>query len=237
MKESRPHLPLIAPLLPQSASHLLHLGDRPRADRSRRSRPAQCAPHAAHRRSRESVSAGWSSSNVIPADRRRSTPMAAYDAIIEIPKGSHNKYEVDHETGRVFLDRVLFTSFVYPTDYGFIEHTLGLDGDPVDVLVLLDYPLFPGVGVSVRPVGVFKMTDDGGSDAKVIAVQAKDPRWAWIQDVNDIPEFTRKEIEHFFEHYKDLEPGKWVKTEGWGDAAEAEATVVAGVEKLKAEGH
>ena len=163
--------------------------------------------------------------------------MAAYDAVIEIPKGSRNKYEVDHETGRVYLDRVLFTSFVYPTDYGYFENTLGLDGDPVDVLVLLDYPLFPGVGVSVRPVAVFNMTDDGGSDAKVIAVPAKDPRWAHIQDINDIPEFTRKEIEHFFEHYKDLEPGKWVKTEGWGDAAEAEAIVVAGVEKLKAEGH
>ena len=90
------------------------------------------------------------------------------------------------------------------------------------MLVLLDYPLFPGVGVKVRPVGVFNMTDDGGGDAKVIAVPAGDPRWAHIQDVNDIPEFTRKEIEHFFEHYKDLEPGKWVKTEGWADAAEAE---------------
>jgi inorganic pyrophosphatase len=162
--------------------------------------------------------------------------MAAYDAVIEIPKGSHNKYEVDHETGRVFLDRVLFTAFVYPTDYGYFENTLGLDGDPVDVLVLLDYPLFPGVGVKVRPVGVFNMTDDGGSDAKVIAVQAKDPRWDWIQDVNDIPEYTRKEIEHFFEHYKDLEPGKWVKTEGWGNAAEAEAIVQAGIAKLAEEG-
>ena len=162
--------------------------------------------------------------------------MTAYDAIIEIPKGSHNKYEVDHVTGRVFLDRVLFTSFVYPTDYGFFENTLGLDGDPVDVLVLLEYPLFPGVGVSVRPVAVFNMTDDGGSDAKVIAVQAKDPRWSWIQDVDDIPEHTRKEIEHFFEHYKDLEPGKWVKTEGWGNAAEAEAIVQAGIVKLADEG-
>jgi inorganic pyrophosphatase len=163
--------------------------------------------------------------------------MAAYDAVIEIPRGSHNKYEVDHLTGRVYLDRVLFTAFSYPTDYGFFENTLGLDGDPVDVLVLLAYPLFPGVGVSVRPVGVFNMTDESGSDAKVIAVPAKDPRWAHIQDVGDIPEFERKEIEHFFEHYKDLEPGKWVKTEGWGNAAEAEAIVLAGIEKLKAEGH
>ena len=163
--------------------------------------------------------------------------MANYDAIIEIPRGSRNKYEVDHETGRVFLDRVLYTSFGYPTDYGFFDNSLGLDGDPLDVLLLSEYPLFPGVGVSVRPVGVFNMTDDAGPDAKVVAVPAKDPRWDWIQDVDDIPEFRRKEIEHFFEHYKDLEPNKWVKTEGWGDAAEAEAMVVAALEKRKAEGH
>lgn len=163
--------------------------------------------------------------------------MAAYDAVIEIPKGSRNKYEVDHETGRVFLDRVLFTGFVYPTDYGFIEKSLAGDGDPVDVLVLLDYPLFPGVGVKVRPVGVFKMTDDGGADEKIIAVPAKDPRWEWIQDVNDIPEYTRKEIEHFFEHYKDLEPGKWVKTEGWGDAAEAERLIQEGLAAYVPSGH
>ena len=162
--------------------------------------------------------------------------MTSYPAVVEIPKGSRNKYEVDHVTGRVFLDRVLFTTFVYPTDYGYFENTLGLDGDPVDVLILLDYPLFPGVGVAVRPVAVFNMTDDGGTDAKVIAVPAKDPRWAHIQDIGDIPEYTIKEIEHFFEHYKDLEPGKWVKTEGWQDAAAAEAIVVAGIEKLKAEG-
>jgi inorganic pyrophosphatase len=162
--------------------------------------------------------------------------MAGYPAVIEIPKGSRNKYEVDHETGRVYLDRVLFTSFVYPTDYGFFENTLGLDGDPVDVLVLLDYPLFPGVGLNVRPVAVFNMTDDGGSDAKVIAVLEKDPRWAHIQDLADIPEFTKKEIEHFFEHYKDLEPNKWVKTEGWQGRAEAEAIVEEGIARLAA-GH
>jgi inorganic pyrophosphatase len=162
--------------------------------------------------------------------------MAGYPAVIEIPKGSRNKYEVDHETGRVFLDRVLYTTFVYPTDYGYFEDTLGLDGDPVDVLVLLDYPLFPGVGVTVRPVAVFNMTDDGGSDAKVIAVQEKDPRWAHIQDLADIPEYTKKEIEHFFEHYKDLEPGKWVKTEGWQGRAEAEQIVLDGIERFKA-GH
>jgi inorganic pyrophosphatase len=162
--------------------------------------------------------------------------MASYDVVVEIPKGSRNKYEVDHETGRVYLDRVLFTSFVYPTDYGYFENTLGLDGDPVDVLVLLEYPVFPGVGVSIRPVGVFNMSDEAGIDSKVVGVPAKDPRWAHIQDINDVPQQTRNEIEHFFEHYKDLEPGKWVKTEGWGDAAEAERIVQAGFEKLQAEG-
>ncbi len=155
--------------------------------------------------------------------------MGAYEAVIEIPKGSRVKYEVDHETGRVHLDRVLYTAFGYPTNYGFFDNTLGLDGDPVDVLVLLDAELYPGSGLTVRPVGVFNMTDDGGSDAKVIAVLAKDPRWDWVQEVEDIPEFTRKEIEHFFEHYKDLEPGKWVKTEGWGSRADAEAIVEAGL--------
>jgi len=158
--------------------------------------------------------------------------MAGYPAVIEIPKGSRNKYEIDHETGRVYLDRVLFTTFVYPTDYGFFENTLGLDGDPVDVLVLLDYPLFPGVGLKVRPVAVFNMTDDGGSDAKVIAVLEKDPRWSHIQDIDDIPDFTKKEIEHFFEHYKDLEPGKWVKTEGWQGRAEAIQIVEDGIARF-----
>ncbi|AZZ52985.1 MULTISPECIES: inorganic diphosphatase [Rathayibacter] len=163
--------------------------------------------------------------------------MAAYDVVVEIPKGSRNKYEVDHETGRVYLDRVLFTSFVYPTDYGYFENTLGLDGDPVDALVLLEYPVFPGVGVSVRPVGVLNMSDEAGSDAKVIVVPAKDPRWQHIQDISDVPEQTKNEIKHFFERYKDLEPNKWVKVEAWGDAAEAEQIVQDGIKKLAEEGH
>ena len=154
--------------------------------------------------------------------------MAGYDVVVEIPKGSRNKYEVDHETGRVYLDRVLFTAFASPTDYGFFENTLGLDGDPVDALVLLEYPVFPGVGVSVRPVGVLNMSDEAGSDAKVVVVPFKDPRWSHIQDIDDVPQQTRNEIEHFFTHYKDLEPGKWVKVDGWGNAAEAEAIVQAG---------
>jgi inorganic pyrophosphatase len=163
--------------------------------------------------------------------------MAEYDVVIEIPKGSRNKYEVDHETGRVYLDRVLFTSFVYPTDYGFFENTLGDDGDPLDALVLLEYPVFPGVGVKVRPVAVLNMSDEAGGDAKIIAVPYKDPRWQHIQDVDDIPEQTRKEIEHFFARYKDLEPGKFVNIEGWGDAAAADALIQKAIEKLAAEGH
>jgi inorganic pyrophosphatase len=162
--------------------------------------------------------------------------MAGYDVVVEIPKGSRNKYEVDHETGRVYLDRVLFTAFSYPVDYGYFENTLGLDGDPVDALVLLEYPVFPGVGIKVRPVGVLNMSDEAGSDAKVVCVQEKDPRWAHIQDITDVPEQTRKEFEHFFARYKDLEPNKWVTIEGWGDAAEAKAIVEAGIVKLREEG-
>jgi inorganic pyrophosphatase len=151
--------------------------------------------------------------------------MGAYDAVIEIPRGSRVKYEVDHETGNVHLDRILYTVFGYPADYGFFDKTLGEDGDPLDVLLLLDQTLFPGVHATVRPVAVLKMSDEAGGDDKVVAVLAKDPRWAHIQDVGDIPEHTKKEIAHFFEHYKDLEEGKWVKVDEWADAAEAERLV------------
>ena len=151
--------------------------------------------------------------------------MGAYDAVIEIPRNSKIKYEVDHGTGRVFLDRILYTPMGYPTNYGFFENTLGEDGDPLDVLVILDVELSPGILASVRPVGVLTMSDEAGGDDKVVAVLAKDPRWAHIQDVGDIPEYLQKEIAHFFEHYKDLEPNKWVKVDEWADAAEAERLV------------
>lgn len=141
----------------------------------------------------------------------------SYDVVIEIPRGSRNKYEIDHATGRVFLDRVLFTGFVYPTDYGYFENTLGGDGDPLDALVLLEYPLYPGVGVKVRAVSMLVMEDDGGVDEKVLCVPAKDPRWSHIKDLGDVPVQTKNEIEHFFTHYKDLEPNKWVKIQGWED--------------------
>ena len=148
-----------------------------------------------------------------------------FEAVIEIPRGSRNKYEVDHETGRVHLDRVLYTPFVYPVDYGYFDKTLGGDGDPLDALVLLEFPVFPGVVVNVRAVGVLPMEDDGGMDEKILCVPAEDKRWDHIQDINDVPEQTRNEIEHFFTHYKDLEPGKWVKCGKWANKAEAERLI------------
>ena len=147
------------------------------------------------------------------------------EAVIEIPRGSRNKYEVDHATGRVHLDRVLYTPFVYPVDYGYFDKTLGGDGDPLDALVLLEFPVFPGVVVNVRAVGVLPMEDDGGMDEKILCVPAKDKRWEHIQDINDVPEQTKNEIAHFFEHYKDLEPGKWVKLGQWANKAEAERLI------------
>jgi inorganic pyrophosphatase len=140
---------------------------------------------------------------------------------------------VDHETGKVLLDRVLFTPFVYPVDYGFFEHTLGGDGDPLDALVLLEYPVFPGVGMEVRPVGMLLMEDDGGLDEKVLCVLDGDPRWDHIQDIDDVPQQTRNEIEHFFEHYKDLEPGKWVKLQGWKNLAETQKVIDKAFEDYK----
>lgn len=161
----------------------------------------------------------------------------SHEAVIEIPRGSRNKYEVDHETGRVHLDRVLFTPFVYPVDYGYFDNTLGGDGDPLDALVLLEFPVYPGVVVEVRAVGVLPMEDDGGIDEKIVCVPAKDPRWAHIQDIDDVPVQTKNELKHFFEHYKDLEPGKWVKVGEWAGKDVAEKLIVEAQERFKAEGH
>jgi inorganic pyrophosphatase len=156
-----------------------------------------------------------------------------FEAVIEIPRGSRNKYEVDHKTGRVHLDRVLYTPFVYPVDYGYFDKTLGGDGDPLDALVLLEFPVYPGVVVNVRAVGVLPMEDDGGMDEKILCVPAKDKRWEHIQDINDVPEQTKNEIFHFFEHYKDLEPGKWVKLGEWANKAEAERLIAEAKAKYK----
>ena len=148
-----------------------------------------------------------------------------FEMIVEIPAGSRNKYEIDHETGRIRLDRTLFTSMVYPADYGYIDDTLADDGDPLDALVLLDEPTFPGVSVTIRPIGLFRMDDENGHDDKVIAVPDGDPRWAEIRDIDDIPSATRDQIAHFFTHYKDLEPGKFVTVHGFGSRRDAEVLV------------
>ncbi len=137
------------------------------------------------------------------------------DVVIEIPRGSRNKYEIDHETGHVFLDRRLFSATVYPADYGFIPDTLGEDGDPLDALVLLEDPTFPGVWVEARPVGVMWMQDEAGPDAKIICVPPNEPRWNDAFDINDLPPSLLAEIQHFFEMYKALEPGKSSTTHGF----------------------
>jgi len=161
-----------------------------------------------------------------------------FDVLIEIPRGSRNKYEVDHESGRIRLDRTLFTSTQYPADYGYIEDTLGLDGDPLDALVVLQGdPLFPGVLVSCRAIGMFRMTDEKGADDKVLCVPAGDHRWDHIQDIGDVPEYELDVIKHFFSQYKALEPGKYVKTADWVGRAEAEAEVLRSIERFKTSGH
>jgi len=146
---------------------------------------------------------------------------------IEIPKGQRNKYEVDHETGRIRLDRMLFTSTRYPHDYGFIEGTLGEDGDPLDALVILEEPTFPGCLIRCRAIGMFHMRDEAGGDDKVLCIPAGDPRVSHIKDLSDVSDFDRLEIQHFFETYKDLEPGKSVEGAHWTGRAEAEKEITA----------
>jgi inorganic pyrophosphatase len=157
-----------------------------------------------------------------------------FDVVIEIPKGQRNKYEMDHVTGRIRLDRMLFTSTRYPADYGFIEDTLADDGDPLDALVLLDEPTFPGCLIKCRAIGMFRMRDEKGADDKVLCVPATDPRMAHLQDISDVPGFDRLEIQHFFEVYKALEPGKQVEAAKWTDVAAAEAEIRACRERLAA---
>jgi inorganic pyrophosphatase len=135
--------------------------------------------------------------------------------VIEIPRGSRNKYEIDHDTGHIFLDRRLFTATTYPADYGFIPDTLGGDGDPLDALVLLEDPTYPGVWVEAKPVGLLWMQDEAGEDAKVICVPPTDPRWRGVEDLRDLPEELLEEIKHFFDVYKALEPGKASHTAGF----------------------
>ncbi|MCP3799910.1 inorganic diphosphatase [Allokutzneria sp. A3M-2-11 16] len=148
-----------------------------------------------------------------------------FDVTIEIPKGNRNKYEVDHKTGRIRLDRTLFTATQYPADYGFVDNTLGEDGDPLDALVLVQEPTFPGCLIRARAIGMFRMTDEKGGDDKVLCVPADDPRTEHLRDIHHLSEFYRLEIQHFFEVYKDLEPGKSVEGATWVGRTEAEAEI------------
>ena len=148
-----------------------------------------------------------------------------YEVVIEIPKGSRNKYEMDHETGKIWLDRMLFTAMQYPVDYGFFEHTLADDGDPLDALVLLEEPTFPGCLILCRAIGMFRMRDENGADDKVLCVPATDPRMAHYVDIDDVAEFDLLEIQHFFEVYKALEPGKAVEGFRWVGRADAEEEI------------
>jgi inorganic pyrophosphatase len=154
-----------------------------------------------------------------------------FEVVVEIPKGQRNKYEMDHVTGRIYLDRMLFTSTRYPADYGFIDGTLGQDGDPLDALVLVEEPTFPGCVVRSRAIGMFRMTDEKGPDDKIIAVPAHDPRLEHLQDLRHLPEFDRLEIQHFFEVYKDLEPGKSVEGATWAGREAAELEIERSLER------
>jgi inorganic pyrophosphatase len=159
------------------------------------------------------------------------TPQAWYEVtvdvevIIEIPKGTRNKYEKDPETGAIWLDRMLFTATRYPEDYGFIHQTLAGDGDPLDAMVVLEEPTFPGCHIHARPVGVFLMSDEEGEDAKILCVPSTDPRVEEVLELDAIPAYELEEIAHFFAIYKQLEPGKKAKIEGWEGRQRAEGII------------
>ncbi len=159
----------------------------------------------------------------------------SFECIVEIPKGSRNKYEWDHERDRLVLDRFLFSSVVYPTDYGFIPDTLSLDGDPLDVMVCVSEPTFPGCMIDVKPIALFRMEDDKGVDDKVLAVPLSDPGWNEMETLDDIAGQLRNEIEHFFTHYKDLEQKK-VKVDGWHPREEAIEEIAASRKRFRESG-
>ncbi len=158
-----------------------------------------------------------------------------FDVTIEIPKGTRNKYEMDPQTGRIRLDRTLFTATQYPADYGYIEHSLGEDTDPLDALVLVQEPTFPGCLIRCRAIGMFRMRDEKGPDPKVLCVPTSDHRLAYLRDITDLERFYKLEIQHFFEVYKDLEPGKSVDVEGgvWAGRTEAEAEITRSTERAR----
>jgi inorganic pyrophosphatase len=158
------------------------------------------------------------------------------NAVIEIPQGGEPvKYEIDKESGALMVDRFLHTAMFYPANYGFIPNTLADDGDPLDVLVVTPYPVAPGSVIRARPVGILHMTDDGGGDAKVIAVphDKLSQLYVDVKEYTDLPALLLEQIKHFFENYKDLEKGKWVKIDGWGDAEAARAEITKSVAAYK----
>jgi inorganic pyrophosphatase len=163
-------------------------------------------------------------------------PPQDVNVVIEVSIGGEPiKYEMDKAAGTLVVDRFLHTPMRYPGNYGFVPHTLSQDGDPIDVLVANTRPIIPGAVINVRPIGVFKMEDDGGADEKIIAVPVPKltKRYAHVTNYTDLPEITLAQIEHFFAHYKDLEPGKWVKVIGWGDATEARRMIVDAIARAK----
>jgi len=161
-----------------------------------------------------------------------------FNVIIEIPMNADPiKYEVDKETGALYVDRFMGTSMHYPCNYGYVPDTVADDGDPVDVLVITPFPLISGVVVRCRPIGVLRMTDESGGDAKVLAVPIDKvlPIYAHWQKPDDMNDLRLQQIQHFFEHYKDLEPGKWVKVDGWYGPDEAKKEILSGVENYRRE--
>ena len=157
------------------------------------------------------------------------------NVVVEIPQGSGVKYEIDKDSGALIVDRVVFTPMVYPAAYGFIPGTLADDGDPADALVLLPTAVVPGCVVRARPIGLLQMEDEAGQDEKIICVphDKVHPQFSGITEVSELPAITRDVIKHFFEHYKDLEKGKWVKITGWADRAAAEAAITASLERAQ----
>lgn len=163
-------------------------------------------------------------------------PPHEVNVVIEVAIGGEPiKYEMDKAAGTLVVDRFLYTPMRYPGNYGFIPHTLSEDGDPCDVLVANTRPIIPGAIIAVRPIGVLKMQDEAGGDEKILAVPAPKltKRYENVHNYSDMPQITLDQIQHFFEHYKDLEPGKWVKLTGWGDADEARRLIVEAMERAK----
>jgi inorganic pyrophosphatase len=164
-------------------------------------------------------------------------PPEDVNVIVEVPVGGHPiKYEMDKEAGTLVVDRFLYTPMTYPGNYGFVPHTLSEDGDPIDVLIASTRPLVPGCVINVRPIGVLKMEDNSGKDEKIIAVPSPKLtlRYENVTEYTQLPEITRDQVQHFFEHYKDLEPGKWVKIEGWHDSKYAKKMIVDAIARAKA---